>query len=359
MQYCCVECFNDKTLKDYIIEHGELGNCHFCGAQDVTCILPEKLEDLFIPVVGLYDIIENFMPLHDLKEWSGEFIWEKLNEDWDVFGFYDYEKQEELVKAIFASRNPRDGNDQFLHSFVEMEDEYWGTKDEVSEELGQQWEQFCQELKFKNRYFPGRVIDLDLLTELLPFQEETMEVNSHLYRARICDTLEKIHPSQMGKPPVERSQHGRANPIGIPYLYVASDTTTAIAEKRPFAKERVTVGDFLLKRPLKVVNLREPKVDDPFRYGDNLEFVVMHLGFIRKLGFELSKTISPKEAEIEYMPLQYLCEYIKIRGYDGVAYKSAVAKGYNLAIFSDYKLECIESELYEIKNIQYEYEKVV
>jgi hypothetical protein len=83
--------------------------------------------------------------------------------------------------------------------------------------------------------------------------------------------------------------------------------------------------------------------------------VVDHLGFLRKLDFELSKTIGPKEAELEYRPLQYLCEFVKIRGYDGVVYKSSVAEGYNLAIFSDNKLPCIDSKLYEIKSIQYEY----
>lgn len=357
MQYCCVECFNSQTLKDYIIEHGELGNCHFCGAQHVACISPEKLEDLFIPVVGLYDIIENFMPLHDLKEWNGEFIWEKLNQDWDIFTFYEYDKQEELVRAIFSSGDPRNGDAQILHSFVEMEEEYWGNKDEVSEELGKQWERFCEELKFKNRYFPGKAIDLDLLAELLSFQEETLGKNSQLYRARICETPKKIPPSKMGKPPIESSQHGRANPAGIPYLYVASDAETAIAEKRPFVRDRVTVGDFLVKTPLKVVDLREPRIDDPFKYGDNLEFVVRHLGFLRKLGFELSKTITPKEAESEYVPLQYLCEFVKISDYDGVVYKSSVASGHNFAIFSDHKVKCIKSKLYEIVNIKYEYER--
>lgn len=358
MVRCCVNCFNSKTLKDHIVENGEFGNCDFCESVNVYCIQPSELEELFIPIVSLYEIIENFMPLEDLKHWHGHFIWEKLNEEWDVFTFYDYTKHEQLVREIFSNRDPRDGEPQFLWSYVEMEDEYWGTKDEVSEKLGQEWEQFCEEIKLRNRYFPTKTVNLDLLGELLSFQEEIVTVNSHLYRTRICDSLEKIQPIEMGKPPADKSKDGRANPVGIPYLYVASDAKTAIAEKRPFVKDRVTVGDFLVRAPLKAIDLRSPGVDDPFQYGDKLEFIVMHLGFLRKLGFELSKTISPKEGETEYVPLQYLCEFIKTMGYDGVVYRSSVAEGYNLAIFSDSKLECIESELYEIKNIQYEYEKI-
>lgn len=358
MAHCCVNCFNSQTLKDHIAADGKLGNCDFCESSAVYCIQPWALEELFTPLVSLYEIIENFMPLEDLKNWDGDFIWEKLNVDWGIFAFYDYAKHEELVRAIFSNRDPRDGEPQFLNSYVEMEDEYWGTKDEVSEKLGKEWEQFCEEIKFKNRYFPTRTLDPELLGELLSFQEEMVATDSHLYRARICDTLEKIEPINMGKPPIDMSRLGRANPLGIPYLYVASDVKTAIAEKRPFVKDRVTVGDFLVRSPLRAIDLRSPGVDDPFQYGDRLEFIVMHLGFLRKLGFELSKTISPKEGEIEYIPLQYLCEFIKTMGYDGVVYRSSVAEGYNLAIFSDSKLECIESELYEIKNIQYEYKKM-
>lgn len=156
----------------------------------------------------------------------------------------------------------------------------------------------------------------------------------------------------------KKSQYGRANPKGIPYLYVASDVKTAIAEIRPFLKDKITVGHFSVKAPLEVVDLRDPKIDDPFRYGDNLEFVVRYLNFLRRLGFELSKTVSPKEAELEYIPLQYLCEFIRKSGFDGVIYKSSVAEGYNVAIFADHKVECRNAELYEIKDIQYTPEKI-
>lgn len=358
MQYCCVNCFNDKTLKDYITENGKLGNCSFCGAENTYYILPEELEDLFIPIVGLYNIIENFMPLEDLKNWDGDFIWQKLNEDWEIFAFYDYAKQEELVKAIFSNRDPKDGDDQFLHSFVEMESEYWGDEDEASDKLEKEWDLFCEEIRFKHRYFPTKGLDLELLSELLPLQTHLIETNSSLYRSRKCHTKDKIHPSEMGKPPVEKSQHGRANPKGIPYLYVSSDLKTAIAEIRPFLGDKVTVGHFLVKARLEVVDLRDPKIDDPFRFGESLGFAVRYLNFLRRLGFELSKTVSPIEAELEYIPLQYLCEFIRKSGFDGVIYESSVAEGYNIAIFTDHKVECRNAELYEIKDIQYTSEKI-
>ena len=81
----------------------------------------------------------------------------------------------------------------------------------------------------------------------------------------------------------------------------------------------------------------------------------MHLGFLRILGSEISKPLRPKGADLDYIPLQYLCEFIKNGKYDGVAYASSVSNGYNLAIFSDNKLECIKTEHFVITGVKHEY----
>ena len=38
-------------------------------------------------------------------------------------------------------------------------------------------------------------------------------------------------------------------------------------------------------------------------------------------------------AAIDYVPSQYLCEFIKKARYDGVLYRSSVSDGMNLALF--------------------------
>jgi hypothetical protein len=355
MPYCCVNCFNDKTLKDYITQSGEIGDCDFCGSQNVSCIEPSDLEELFLPLVLLYDYVEDFMPLEDLKEWDGQFIWEKLNEDWDTFAFYDYAKQKELMEAIFArSANPKEGGFQHLHSYVVRQGEYWGDEDEVSDKLGKDWDSFCNEIKFNSRYFPTKAIDTELLGELLPYFEHMIEAEAILFRSRISEQGVSLPCSEMGKPPINQSQHGRANPKGIPYLYLSSDSNTAIAEIKPFSGDKITVAEFLVKEPIRTVDLRNPRIDDPFRFGGNLEFMCTYLKFIRRLGTELSKTVSPREAELEYIPLQYLCEFIKRMGFDGVLYESSVADGYNVAIFDDSKLQCANTTLHLVGKVNYQ-----
>jgi len=56
------------------------------------------------------------------------------------------------------------------------------------------------------------------------------------------------------KPLLGRAREGRANPKGIPYLYLATHRDTAVAEVRPWKGGAVSVGQFKIMRDLKLVN---------------------------------------------------------------------------------------------------------
>jgi len=56
---------------------------------------------------------------------------------------------------------------------------------------------------------------------------------------------------------------------------------------------------------------------------------------------------------------QYLSEFIKSLGFDGVEFQSSMyPMGYNLAIFNPEKFECRTSSVYEIENITLNCEKI-
>lgn len=57
------------------------------------------------------------------------------------------------------------------------------------------------------------------------------------------------------------------------------------------------------------------------------------LPFLERLGDELTRPVLPQAAAIDYTPSQYLCEFIKKCGYQGVLYRSSVSDGINLALF--------------------------
>ena len=75
---------------------------------------------------------------------------------------------------------------------------------------------------------------------------------------------------------------------------------------------------------------------------------------INKLGKELSKPVIPRDANLEYLSSQYICELIKHKNYDGVIYKSSVGDGDNYAIFDDKNLLGKKTSIYKITKNLYE-----
>lgn len=62
--------------------------------------------------------------------------------------------------------------------------------------------------------------------------------------------------------------------------------------------------------------------------------------FLERLGQELTRPVMPQAAAIDYTPSQFLCEFIKGQGYDGVIYLSSLSEGINLALFDPSKALC-------------------
>lgn len=96
----------------------------------------------------------------------------------------------------------------------------------------------------------------------------------------------------MRKPLEKKATNGRANPIGIPYLYVASTIETAISETRGHKGEIVTVAEFQMKCYLDLADLRDPKnTISPFEFSDELEYIYKYMPYLTLLGNELCERI--------------------------------------------------------------------
>ena len=361
MSLCCEECFSDDYLKRYIRDHGHRDDCDFCGSEDICCIEPVDLAELFFPVVSLYSIVEDFMPVYEMKQLAGgdgEMLWEKLDSDWMLFNL-GYGAQEELMHSMFSRYDdPRDGGFQLLHSFVEDTDVYWGERYRIAEELDSEWSKFCSAIKYKNRYSSSGIIDIGYLCECLKYFIYEIKPGEPYYRARNSYLGKKIPPRKMGKPPAGVGTGGRANPKGIPYLYMASNIDTAISEIRPSGQDRVSVGTFRSNKSLILVDLRTPLTFSPFQLGNDIGQILDYFKLLRRLGEELSRPIHHSVTELEYIPLQYLCETIKNYGYDGIVYSSSLGSGYNVAVFADDSIKCVRSSLYKVTGVKVLHEKV-
>ena len=191
----------------------------------------------------------------------------------------------------------------------------------------------------RNRWFLDTPIDLERLAEMLELlvtlAETFKEITSLWHRARLLSDDRRLSLEEMGAPPANLAGHGRANPAGIPYLYLGSTEIAALSEVRPHTGQEACVATFQVE-PLKVVDLRDPRKSvSPFILEGAEQILSLRSGLplLERLGEELTKPVQPHSAAFEYIPSQYLCEFIKKRGYKGVIYRSSVSDGVNLALF--------------------------
>lgn len=105
---------------------------------------------------------------------------------------------------------------------------------------------------------------------------------------------------------------GRLNPEGIPYLYLASDPATAVAEIRPWVRARVSVGWFRTIHDLHVVDLRPEAVQD-LEPDDPAVWASFMLRFP-----------AHRSDPLAYVATQFLAEKLKSEGLDGPVYSTAV-----------------------------------
>lgn len=346
MSVCCVNCFADHFLREYIDKHGEYGQCDYCECESCKTVKSQSLFDIFHPVLSLYTVVEGTSIIH------GESIEASLQKHWKIFNDMPSDKRAYFLKGLYANSKIKP---DFLYQDVYLDQAFMPDQ---QNELNKIWSELSEEIKFKNRFFISTDIQIEQLPVLLGSLEKKYPIDSKFYRARNSHREDKFSPKEMGKPPEGIAKNGRANPYGISYLYLASKKDTAIAEIRPTMLDTVTIGTFKTIDNLIVIDLREISQFQLIGDEDFDELVGM-LTWLRQLGNELSKPIHRSDSDLEYLPSQYLCELIKSKGWDGVAYKSSLSEGYNLAIFNDNKLVCTESNQLRINKVYYNSENVI
>lgn len=356
-QLCCAECFREEWLAHYVRNIGKQGDCAFCGAARAKCVAPSALGSLFDPFLDLYEAVSiGEDTALDTEAPLSTHLWDRLGADWQVFSPRVAGRERELVLAILSAPTDEDHLPQVLKRPVKRRftDQ---VEDELAGGIGSLWDKFKEELKHINRFFPLHRVDEEELGELLRPLQTKFPRGTTFFRSRRCDGT-VIPPEEMGTPPPDKAYNGRANPVGIPYLYLASTPDTAVSETRPAANGFVTVAEFALKKDLHVIDLRRIS---PFQFSGEEDFVerVSRIGYLQKLGDELSEPVSEKDAHLDYLPSQYLCEFIKTQDFDGVVYRSSVADdGFNVALFGESGVTCTSSRLLRISKATYETEEV-
>jgi len=334
--YCCANCFGDSILDSYILEKPDRnGSCSFCHANNTALVEPIKLRDYFESVCSIYT--EGIgIDAKPLVTW--------FQEDWQIFSSLDSVTAQALLGEIL------DDGEIVRKRYVPRHVPVLATVEK--------WTSFRDEIMWKNRFFFRHELDLDRLKALFETYLETdaSGFGNLLYRARIQPYNSAIPLNEMGRPPAASTKNGRANPIGIPYLYTASTPETAIAETRPHPGDRLSVVQLKVTAPLRLLNLLHPRTTiSPFEVDESELSTLRHdLTFLCHLESELSKPILPRVADLEYLPTQYLCEFIKNCEYDGVVFRSSISVGDNVALFDDSKVHAENVTQYEVTKLHYE-----
>ena len=304
---CCPKCFNDDFLIGYISTNAQsVGRCLFCGSEDVQLLEPDRLAPYFEPVLDAYSLRRD-----------GRHLWELWSEDWGMFSDRA-DARRILESALGALAAPT-----------------YAPRDSASAPSSEVWLRLRTELQDENRFFPRNAPDQALFRTLME-NLVSAKVPPKFYRARLMKDATPFGINEMGAPPANIASDGRANPAGIRYLYLADDLDTAIAEVKPSKGALVSVAAFnvVKGKSFRLIDLTNPRLTiSPFRVTSAVEDVRASMAFLDALGEELSVPTQPHRATRDYLASQYLCELIKVSGYDGVVYRSSLAHGSNFAFF--------------------------
>lgn len=348
---CCTECFTDKEIKFIISELNQEGKCEVCGSTGVKVCDVKELTDIFEPLLEIYSPIND----EETREREVKLLNEHLRDNWDIFSITN-DKIQELIQNICSGMYKL--NPDLFNKKVELEALNDSTYLKLNSLLfNAEWETFVKVIKHKNRFHLNGIINLKVLKDMLEFFSETIEQGKSYYRARLSNSI-GYKPEEMGPPPAENATSGRANSQGIPCLYLSNNAETTLYEIRARVYDYVSVGEFILMKDIKLVNLNNLTKVSPFRI-DNITQYAVNKPIFKKISEEITKPLRRNDSELDYLPTQYLTDYIKSLGYDGIIFNSTISpNGYNLAIFNIEKVECIKSEVIEVTSLKYESNRI-
>lgn len=293
----------------------------------------QTVADFLLTLFSLYEISAD-----------GEAVSEVFTKDWQIFT-----DEDALASVLSALGNPFGLTDRIR--YVEEYRNYIQSWTDVKEDVKTNFRFFCHMDSIRDI-----LEDYDINNDALMLFKDTK-----FFRARVHHKVEPAFTvDEMGCPPTPQlATPGRANPNGIRYLYLCGDDETPFYEVRPYYLDRVDIGEFVITEDnIKIVDFTE-KVNLFNVFNDegedSFKEKVKRRVLFDSISRDLSKPLRSFDTELEYVPTQYVCEYFKNIGADGIMFASSVHKeGKNLVLFQPDKARCIAVRPYEVNGIAVE-----
>jgi len=335
----CPGCFNDLELKSYIdSNYSEVGVCDFCtSSSEFKTIDIEELLDFFAEFLEIFKPDLDGIPLIDIIE-----------SDWNLFS--ENTNTSHLLTNILTQ----------LDNFLLTYDLRVNYSPEIQDSI-KFWEILKNDIKWNNRFLPN----LDSIEEFgwdryfANYFEYPIDI--FFYRARLHkDGNQELYDEKdMGRPPQKDATSGRANPQGIPYLYLSESVETTLYEIRATFLDEVSVGIFKIKEEesIKIVDFTENP--SAFLSVEDITEKAKSTILKRLISIDLSKPLRRYDSELEYIPTQFICEFIRNTGADGILFNSSLYEGgKNIVLFNEDKVECIKVEKHRISKIEIKSEPI-
>lgn len=361
----CEHCINDETLKHVIISAGEPGTCDICKKDSQYVYDTEKRSDLtpfFEQLIRIYQPFESsyknvpksermYLQAFVKKAWN--IFNDDVNEDQIGYALIDlcpdmYEIDKNLFEGHVFLRNAY--NIKYLqeHSLLK----------------NNTWEDFERNIKESNR-FHSNDLNLEILRNFCSYLKVIYPKGTRFYRSRI-GKVEGYKPEEMGAPPVEYTQDSRVSAKGIRCLYLADSSETTLYETRAAKYDYVSIGIFELQKDIAIVDLTQIRNISPFILPDDgIEELAVNSGALQMIDATLGKAVSRSGSQLDYVPTQYIADYIKSisehgqQVYQGIQYRSVMhPSGKNLAIFGPDLFKCINVSVSRIDEISYKTENI-
>lgn len=225
---------------------------------------------------------------------------------------------------------------------------------------------FVEEIQFKNRN-PKETEVLKLLNDMSTNPEKVIFQGNNLYRSRIILRDRDINKQEgffgfnaedSFVPPWNITRDLRANYKYIPYLYCSNDPYLSIIEVRPRMNAKVSVATIFVNEKIKLLDFtvehRPKKMSEP-KYDLFCDLSELY-----------SKPVTTDDDVLDYIPTQFIAEYVKGLGYDGIAFTSSLSpeiiglglERFNVVIFNYNKCTPISSNVFRITRKYFECEQI-
>jgi len=362
----CSECFNDTEIKGVIDNIDNEDICEVTNKKSKHIYDTEKhvvLKEYFDELLNIYTPISELVQNID-KDKTVKVKYDLLNSNWDIFSSKCEHSDVYKILTSICTEKYEETQELFNEDVIiqELYDEKY--KSEHSLLQNYTWEDFTNSIKCCNR-FHSHHLKLEILEKACRASTKKYKKGEKFYRGRIS-SVGGLQTKDMSAPPIEKTIDGRVNSAGIRCLYLANNVNTTINEVRAGIFDYITIGTFELKEDIIVVDFRKINKISPFIFalnGLDLTEYALNKPFLNKINDEMGKSVRKSDSKLDYIPTQYICDYIKSitleienlpSKFMGIEYNSTLCKdGYNLAIFEPELFECIETKVYQVQSLEY------